>query len=91
MTQDDNVIPIRPGKEISFKLSPKAFNDFESMRESLGGKGGDVIRMGLSLLKIHLKALKEKNEVVITSSNGVHLKQIVMSIPDEVSRSIQKK
>lgn len=66
------------GKRVNFILSEKAHSDLVSLSESTHRSMTEVVRLGLGLVKIALETARNGHKLVVTNSEGLPLKEIVL-------------
>jgi hypothetical protein len=70
---------IAPGyKRIAINLSDMAYADLKRSAEETARSMTDVIRIGIGLFKVAAEAMKANNKLVVVSSEGKPLKEIVL-------------
>ncbi len=72
------VIAPATGKRVNFILSERAHSDLIALAESTHRSMTEVVRLGLGLVKIALEASRNGQRLVVTSSEGQPLKEIVL-------------
>ena len=66
------------GKRVNFILSEKSYLDLTTLAESNHRTMTDMVRLGLSLVKIAMEASKNGNCLVVTTAEGRPIKEIVL-------------
>lgn len=65
-------------KKISLIMTQEVFDRFEGLARKSGKSMAEVVRLGLGLVNLVLDAKSNGNKVVITTSTGKALKEVVL-------------
>jgi hypothetical protein len=65
-------------KRLTINLSDRAYNDLKQAADSTSRTMTDVIRIGIGLYKVAAEVNREKNKLIVASSDGKPLKEIVL-------------
>ncbi len=70
--------PALAGKRVNFVFSERAYADLAGIAESTHRSMTEVVRLGLALVKIALEASRNGHKLVVTNSEGLPIKEIVL-------------
>ncbi len=65
-------------KRVNFILSERAHADLTNLAETTHRSMTDIVRLGVGLVKIALEAARNGNRLMVTTSEGVPLREIVL-------------
>ena len=65
-------------KRVNFVLSERAYSELQSLSKGMNRSMTELIRLGLGLVKIALDAANNGNRIVVTTSDGQPVKEIVI-------------
>jgi hypothetical protein len=67
-----------PTKRVNFILSERAHADLTNVAETTHRSMTDVVRLGVGLVKIALEASRNGHRLMVTTAEGVPLREIVL-------------
>jgi hypothetical protein len=65
-------------KRVNFILSEKAYSELAAMSKRTGRSMTELVRLGLGLVKVALEAELEGRKLIVTTTEGNPLKEIVL-------------
>ena len=65
-------------KRVNFILSEKAYSELAAMSKRTGRSMTELVRLGLGLVKVALEAELEGHKLIVTTTQGNPLKEIVL-------------
>lgn len=66
------------GKRVNFVLSERAYSELVTLSKETMRSMTEVVRLGLGLVKIALEAERQGNRLIVTTSDGKAVKEIVL-------------
>ena len=68
----------RPAKRLSLNLSETAHAEVNALAEETDRSITELIRLGLSFIRIVFQEHQQGNRIIVTTSDGKHLKELVI-------------
>jgi len=65
-------------RRLAISLSPRAYADLKQVAEFTSRSMADVVRIGIGLYKVAAEVSREKSKLVVVSSEGKPIKEIVL-------------
>ncbi len=65
-------------KRVNFVLSERAYTELQGLSKETNRSMTELIRLGLGLVKIALDAARNNQRIVVTSSDGQPVKELVI-------------
>ena len=65
-------------KRVNFVLSEKAHSELAQLSRRTGRSMTELVRLGLGLIKIALEAEENNHKLIVTTTDGSPLKEIVL-------------
>jgi len=66
------------GKRVNFVISEKAYSELVSLSKETMRSMTELVRLGLGLVKIAIEAERNNQRLVVTTSEGTPVKEIVL-------------
>jgi hypothetical protein len=65
-------------KRLNFNLTVRAFDELKRLSDESGLSMTEIMRLGLGLIRIAFDEERKGNTLVVSTSDGRHLKEIVL-------------
>jgi len=65
-------------KRVNFVLSEKAYSELALLSKRTGHSMTELVRLGLGLVKIAFEAEENNHKIIVTTTDGNPLKEIVL-------------
>jgi hypothetical protein len=70
--------PAATGKRVNFVLSERAYSELVSLSKETMRSMTELVRLGLGLVKIALEAERKGQRLIVTTTEGDPVKEIVL-------------
>lgn len=71
-------LPPPTGKKVNFNVSTRAYEELGELARLTKRSMTEIIRLGISLAKIAIEAEQQGHKLVVTTSDGKPLKELVL-------------
>lgn len=70
--------PVAPVKRLNINLTQRSYRELEKLQKETRHSMTELVRLGLGLAKIALEESSHGNKLILTSSDGRPIKEIVL-------------